>query len=113
MNDLFTALRAKSERDIGIAQAAKNADEVTPGWSQLAYDWVKSYALVHREFISEDCTAAATVAGIPVPHDPRAWGHPFARAARQRIIVRIGYGISKRRHLSPTPLWRSQTWKGA
>lgn len=110
--DLFTHADAKAERDTAMASVAKHADEACPHWGSLAFDWIKTYALAHREFISEDCSAAAVAAGIPAPHDTKAWGPAFARASRQRIIVRIGYGVSKRRHLSPTPLWQSQTFKG-
>jgi hypothetical protein len=113
MSNLFTYASAKAERDTGMGQVAEHADETCHTWTVLAYQWIITYALAHREFISEDCTSAALAAGIPAPHDDRAWGAPFARAARQKIIIRIGYGVSKRRHLSPTPLWRSQTWKGA
>src|SRR5947209_7702819 len=64
-------------------------------------------AQAHRKFISAECTQAAAAAGVTVPTDPRAWGAPFRRAARDGIIRRIGYGPSLRRHLAPTPLWES------
>lgn len=112
VNDLFSYATAKAERDTAMASVAKHADVIVFRWCDLAFGWVKTYALAHREFISEDCTAAAEAAGIPVPPDTRAWGVPFARAARQNIIRRIGYGVSRRRHLSPTPLWQSQTYRG-
>jgi hypothetical protein len=35
----------------------------------------------------------------------------FRRAAKDGIIVRIGYGTSLRRHLSATPLWSSAIYK--
>lgn len=112
MSDLFTLANAKSERDAAMASVAKHADDACHRWTVLAFQWITTYAIAHREFVSEDCTAAALAAGIPAPPDDRAWGAPFARAAKQRIIVRIGYGVSKRRHLSPTPLWQSQTYRG-
>lgn len=110
--DLFTHAEAKVARDEAMSRVAKHADESCHRWSVLAFQWVLTYALAHREFVSEDCTAAAMEVGIPKPPDDRAWGAPFARAARQNIIKRIGYGVSKRRHLSPTPLWQSQTYRG-
>lgn len=112
MNTLFTYADAKAERDTAMASVAKHADEACPHWGELAFGWIKTFALAHREFISEDCTAAAEAAGIPKPHNTKSWGGPFMRASRQKIIVRIGYGVSKRRHLSPTPLWKSQTYRG-
>lgn len=112
--DLFTHAEAiaKADRDDAMARAADHADDAWPHWCELAFSWIKTYALAHREFISEECTAAAQSAGIPAPPDDRAWGIPFKRASKQKIIVRIGYGVSKRRHLSPTPLWQSQTYRG-
>ena len=112
MRTLFEYAAAKAERDTAMASVAAHADEACHRWSVLAYQWILTYALAHREFISEDCTAAADAAGIPKPPNTKAWGGPFMRAARQGIIVRIGYGVSKRRHLSPTPLWASQTYRG-
>lgn len=104
-------IEAKSARDLGITSAADHADDVTPGWTDIAFQWIKTYALAHAEFISEECTESAKSAGIPNPPDARAWGKPFSRAAQQKIIVRNGYGVSKRRHLSPTPRWASQTYR--
>lgn len=112
MNTLFTYAEAKAERDTAMASVAKHADEACPHWGAMAFDWIKTYALAHREFISEDCTAAAEAAGIPKPRNTKSWGGPFMRAAHQKIIVRVGYGVSKRRHLSPCPLWASQTYRG-
>lgn len=112
MSGLIAWAEAEAERDAAMASVAKHADEACHRWQVLAFQWIITYALAHREFVSEDCTAAAEAAGIPKPPDTRAWGAPFARAARQKIIVRIGYGVSKRRHLSPTPLWKSQTYRG-
>jgi hypothetical protein len=112
VSDLFTYANAKAERDAAMASVAKNADEACHRWSVLAFQWIQTYALAHREFISEECTEAAEKAGIPKPHDLKAWGPAFQRASKQKIIVRIGYGVSKRRHLSPTPLWQSQTYRG-
>ena len=57
-------------------------------------------------------TAEADRMGYGSPADDRAWGPIFQRAARNKVIQRIGYGISKRRHLSPTPLWRSLVFGG-
>ncbi len=107
---LFSHAESREQRDAAMESVARNADETVPHWGDMAFDWIKVYAKAHREFISESCTAAALAAGIPAPHDDRAWGPIFARASRQKIIARIGYGTSTRRHLSPTPLWESQTF---
>ncbi len=100
--------QAKAERDTGIERAVAKADRRDNGWSDRAYRWIVQYARLHKTFISEDCTADAAEAGLASPADPRAWGHPFKKASKDGVIRRIGFGISQRRHLSPTPLWESQ-----
>ena len=99
--------QARAERDTGIKRASSRAGKISNGWNDRAFQWIADYAKTHKTFISEDCTAEAAESGLAAPSDPRAWGAPFKRAAKQNIIKRIGFGISKRRHLSPTPLWES------
>lgn len=101
---------AATQRDRGIRQAIEHAETVVPDWSEIAYRWIVQYAREHRgqRFISEDVTDAAREAGISSPTDSRAWGHPFRKAAKAGIIKRVGYGVSARRHLSPTPMWEAQ-----
>ncbi|MDB5550830.1 MAG: hypothetical protein JWL86_814 [Rhizobium sp.] len=96
-----------AEREAGMDRVARHADENCPAWSDQAYDWIKSYSADHSTFISEECTAAAMASGLPTPPDARAWGHPFRKASHDLIIKRIGFGISNRRHQSPTPRWQS------
>lgn len=98
---------ARAARDAGMAQAAQHAEDLQPKWGDLALARIRAYAAMHAEFISEDCTDWAASQGFTSPADPRAWGAPFQKAARLGIIRKVGYGVSQRRHLSPTPLWRS------
>ena len=114
--DLFELATALAERDAGIEQVAKHADECSARWTDRAFDWICKYAAENSTFISEECTAAATRSGLPSPPDDRAWGHPFRRASHELIIKRIGYGVSNRRHQSPTPRWQSMHknfWRNA
>lgn len=103
--DIFD--HAEKQRDEGMKRALDHAEENRPGWADEAYRWIGDYAKTHRRFISEECTDAAAVAGLTSPADPRAWGGVFQKAARDCVIRKIGFGVSKRRHLSPTPLWES------
>jgi hypothetical protein len=98
---------ARAERDAGIAQAIDHADRIEPAFKDRAYAWIVAYAKDHRRFISEQCTDAAAATGLVSPADSRAWGHPFRKAVRDGVIRKVGFGISTRRHLSPTPLWES------
>lgn len=76
-------------------------------FGKIAYRWIHAYALANRQFIGEECTKAARAAGVRRPHDPRAWGSAFWRAARDGIIRRIGYAQSPLRDHAPTILWQS------
>ncbi len=107
MTNLFEMASALAQRDAGIASVTSHADENHPRWSERAKGWIRTYSATHRQFISEECVAAAYAAGIPKPHDPRAWGGAFMSCSRDKFIRRIGFGISNNRHRSPTPLWRS------
>jgi hypothetical protein len=100
-------MKAQAARDRGMTQAIEHAERIDDTFGERAYAWIVSYAQTHRQFISEQCTAAAAAAGIVSPADDRAWGAPFHRAARAGVIRKIGFGVSQRRHLSPTPLWAS------
>lgn len=78
-------------------------------WSDVALQFIRVYALKNRKvkFIAEDVVDAALEYGLQPPPDKRAWGSPFSKAAKMGIIRRCGYGVSKNRHCSPTPLWQS------
>ena len=106
----FTTARAA--RDTGMQRATIRADRMDDSFGARAEAWIYTYARTHREFISEQCTEAAARVGIISPADSRAWGAPFQRAARGGVILKDGYGISTKRHLSPTPRWRSLVYGG-
>lgn len=103
---------ARAARDAGMSQAITAAERQDDEWPELAYGFLCRYARSHATFISEEATAEADRLGYGSPTDPRAWGHVFQRAARANVIAKIGYGISQRRHLSPTPLWESRVFAG-
>lgn len=105
--------RAREARDDGIKSAVDHADQARPEWSDVAYAFIENFARTTETFISEEVTAAAAKWGLSSPADPRAWGGPFKRAATAGVIEKIGFGISKRRHLSPTPLWKSKLYRSA
>ncbi len=103
--------QARLVRDEGMAQALAHAQEVDESWPERAFRHLIDYAEVNACFISHDVTE-----GLPSPTDDRSWGPIFVRAARTGIIKRVGFGVSHRRHASPTPLWESciyRTQEGA
>jgi hypothetical protein len=104
---------ARAARDEGMGRAADHAERVQGGWKDAAFAFLVRYAGQHARFISEEATQAAEALGYGAPTDSRAWGAIFQRAAREGVIRRDGFGISKRRHLSPTPMWVSCVAAGA
>jgi hypothetical protein len=107
------AATARAERDAGMEAAAAGAEAQCEGWGDLALEWLRKYALEHASFISEEATDAARLWGLVEPSNSKAWGPVFKKAAKEGIIKRDGYGNSTRRHCSPTPRWRSQTYREA
>ena len=105
---------ARAERDQGIAAAAEHQERESVGWTELAAAFIHRYARTHREFISEECTEASREYGLIQPENQKAWGQPFRLAAKRGYIKKHPdkLGVSKRRHLSPCPLWVSRVYRG-
>jgi hypothetical protein len=82
---------------------------VSEGWSDRAYSFLVDYvgANPSRAFMAEDVRASAEAEGLPPPPDNRAWGGVVARAARAKVIRRLGYGAQKSVtcHCSPKSIW--------
>ena len=100
---------ARVLRDAGMEMAANHADAVVDGWSDRAYAFLVDYvgANKSRRFMAEDVRVAAEETGFPIPPDNLAWGAVVARAARKKLIKRIGYGpqASATCHCSPKSIW--------
>lgn len=100
--------KARAEAEQGMDQAGEHADQVYPGWREEAYEFLVSYAERHPFFISEDVSdATKDLNHFVQPPTDRAWGSVYRRAIKERIIERAGTGISRRRHASICPKWRS------
>lgn len=104
----FTA--ARQQRDTGIARASEHAEALDVGWSASAYRLLCDYATQTAQFTSEDFRAFLDRIKFPV-EVPKALGGIFQRTAKQGVIRKIGFGVSKQRHLSPCPLWESQVYR--
>lgn len=104
----FDAARAR--RDDGAQRAADHADRVEPGpppWSESAYEFLKACAAVlERPFLAEEIVALARTAGVASPTDSRSWGAVFQRAARARLIEKVGYAPAATSNCSPKVQWR-------
>lgn len=105
--DLLDYTPAVARRDAAMTSVTLHVEENSSGWTVAAMAWIAKYAEAHPYFISEECTAAAVEAGVPMPHDRRGWGSLYPASARRGVIINSGSAKSPNRNMSLTPLWRS------
>lgn len=100
-------LNVKNNAESAIQQCAEKADKTSPDFSKKALSFLKVYAHKHDVFGSEEVVFAAYKRGIE-PHDFRAWGWVFRKAAKAGYIERSPF-IYKRRfgHGAPSQAWES------
>ena len=105
-------MTAAALREHGIARSYDRAERVVTAWGVLAYGALLVYACDHREFTSEQASAAAYATGLPQPPDKRAMGRVYQRAVKVGIIRKSPLaGMSEERR-SPCPLWISNVYGG-
>ena len=106
--DLFAA---RMERDAAMKVATDHADHVLPEWSTKAFNSVVAYASQHKlPFVCDELRTWAEGNGCPVPTKGQAWGSVMARAARERVIQKLGYrehifSDRSNTHMKPVTLW--------
>lgn len=114
MSVILTRAESDALRDACMSSAHNHAESDWAEWGDIAAAFLNRYAQRNVEFTAEEVTNASLADPIfPQPEDGRAWGATFARACRSGIIQKRGYGVSTRRHSSPTILWSSQVYVGA
>lgn len=99
---------ARKERDKGIAKAAKSAEEVSPGWNDRLYELFKEFLRGRKEkFLAEDFRMSV-IDKIDLPRSNRSFGGLFMKAARERLIERVGYAPVKnwKAHRCTASVWR-------
>jgi hypothetical protein len=95
-------------RDHGIETSVQHANNVEPGWSELAYQFLLDFITDVGEFLCEDLRIAAK-GKVPDPPDGRAWGYVIVKAVKAGVIRRQGYGTMKAAcsHKCPKTIWIS------
>ena len=83
-----TATASRLGAEAGERRRSK-ADDVCPGFSERALNFIADYARQHLTFTGEVATNAAVMAGIK-PHDTRAFGGIYAKAIRSGVIRVVG-----------------------
>jgi hypothetical protein len=98
---------AELRKVIGLANAQAGADAAHARWCQAAYELLCEYVRTTRlPFLAEDYVRWARDR-LESPHDPRAWGVPVQRGAREGLILKCGYAPSNSSNRGIKPLWRS------
>jgi transposase InsO family protein len=104
---------ARAARDAGIQQAADHAEEVHQDWGELAFEALRLFAAGKRgsgqAFTSEDVRKSIAGLHVPAPPHLRAWGSVFQRAARERLIEKVGvtHSAAAHCHLSYVAQWKA------
>lgn len=81
--------------EVGMEQAAGSADRATPGWTDIAYEFLIRFIADKEFFWPWELTRASVAAGMAQPPDTRAWGGVYQRAARAKLIEK---GSATARH---------------
>jgi hypothetical protein len=77
-----------AEGRAGMNRVAANNEALHKGWQDLASAFLESYARRHPHFFPHELTEAFAKSGNVQPHDERAWGAVYQRAAKAKRIVR-------------------------
>ena len=95
---------ARARRDDGIQRSGDHAGDT---WRRGARGYLLEYLATHQgPFMAEDVRQYAETHGFAFPPDGRAWGVVFQSAARDRLIVKVGYAPAKSSNLSPKVQWK-------
>lgn len=100
-SDILSAIadgeRMKAE---GMQRAIDHADavsEVTPQWSQRAFNTAVEYVRDHPagfQFKTEDVRLWADIRNkIEQPPSDRAWGGVILKLAKQKLIYKVGHAV--------------------
>lgn len=101
---------AMARRDEGISRAADHAERMSEGWKRRARGYLLEFLATRSHsglFLAEVVRAFAEERGMDAPPDGRAWGGVFQSAAREMLIVKVGYAPAKSSNLSPKVLWKA------
>ena len=97
-------------KEIGMDMAAETAEGQQPGFKEKALDFISMYAksMWNAPFMCEDVRKAWEDNGNPPTKNGRAWGAIISRAAREGIIVHVGYNrvSNPKAHRANASVWR-------
>jgi hypothetical protein len=103
--DLFT-----TPKDSAIAASYEAQNRKVDGWGDTALEFLKSYRLTVKYFLTEDLRVAS-FGVVQVPAEPRAWGAVIVRACKLGLIEWTGeYRCmdNLKSHSCPKKVWRNK-----
>lgn len=101
--------RALERRDDGIASSAQHAEEVQPGWQEMAYGWLEWWVdsvAAYPSFTMEEFRTHPSIIEMDQPAELRAYGALTQRAIRHGLIEKVGYAPAVSSNGSPKALYR-------
>ncbi len=82
-------------RDEGMQRSADHAEKSEPGWSDIALDFLAKYLKgKDGQFMAEE-VRMESVGIVSAPPHARAWGSVMIRAAKAKLIRKVGLGTVK------------------
>src|SRR6185369_14696511 len=95
-------------RDAGIQIAKDHADAKNESWSETVYKMFLIFIQRSEPFMAEDFRAFCDEHKMPPPPSLRAYGHIIVRAAKEKLIVQVGYGKTSnpKAHKTPANIWK-------
>lgn len=95
----------RARRDDGIQRSGDHAGAI---WRRGARGYLLEFLSTQPgALLAEDVRGFAEARGFTFPPDGRAWGVVFQSAAREGLIVKVGYAPAKSSNMSPKVQWRA------
>lgn len=98
------ASKAEARREVGIARTEARSARIDPFFESTAVEAVRSFALEHREFLTEH---VREVCPTPAGLTGRAWGSIMRKAHALGYVHPAGFGRANSSNRGPKVLWRS------
>lgn len=107
MNFMDAFTKAQHLQQEGTRQAIEHANEVSPKWSERAYQLLIDFLQHNKRFMGEDVRSYAAQRDFDLPPSARAWGGVIKRAAKEFLIIKIGIQQVKNpnAHLANAAVW--------
>jgi hypothetical protein len=95
---------AEARREVGVARTEATSARIDPFFESVAVEAVRSFALGHREFLTEN---VRDVCPTPSGLTGRVWGSIMRKAHKLGYVHPAGFGQANSSNRGPKVLWRS------